>query len=224
MPSILPSSRPELQYLSMPSFANVEEERLHRKQRLAAALPAVLEVRLRRGRRRSHHGARPRAARPLLGQPVRACTSGRSGSSDLILVNDEGEVVEGKLAGQRGRLRHPLAGARGPPRRGRRRPLPLAARQGVVVAAAGRSTRSRRTRARSTATTRCSTTTPASCSTSRRASASPTPSATTRRSSSRNHGLLTVGHDASTRRRGGSSPWSAPARRSCSPRPPARRC
>ena len=38
-----------------------------------------------------------------------------------------------------------------------------------------------------------------------------------------NHGLLTVGQP-STRRRGGSSPWSAPARRSSWPRRPARRC
>ena len=38
----------------------------------------------------------------------------------------------------------------------------------------------------------------------------------------RNHGLLTVGHP-STKRSGGSSPWSARARRSCSPRRPARR-
>ena len=45
--------------------------RLHRKQRLAAVVPAVRPLRLRRGRRRPHHGPRPRAPRPLLGQPVR---------------------------------------------------------------------------------------------------------------------------------------------------------
>ena len=37
-----------------------------------------------------------------------------------------------------------------------------------------------------------------------------------------NHGLLTVGQHRSTRPRGGSSRWSAPARPSCWPRRPAR--
>src|SRR5258708_38326533 len=36
MPEIMPSNRPELTYLAMPTFASVEDERLHRKQRLAA--------------------------------------------------------------------------------------------------------------------------------------------------------------------------------------------
>ena len=114
--------------------------------------------------------------------------------SDLILVNHDGEVVEGDRPREPGGVRHPLAGARRPSRRGRapRTRTRCTARRGRR--SAGCSTRSRRTRARSTRTTRCSTTTPASCSTSRRASASPTRSATTRPSILRNHGLLTVGH------------------------------
>src|SRR3954447_15508051 len=70
--------------------------------------------------------------------------------------------------------------------------------------------------ARSTATTRCSTTTPASCSTSKRASAWPTRSATTRPSSCRTTACSPSGRRRWTRRRGGSSRWSAPVRPSCS--------
>ena len=139
-----------------------------------------------------------------------------------ILVNHHGEVVEGNWPVNQAAFAIHSADPRRPPRRRRRRPHPLALRQGVLVAAAGRSTPSPRTPARSTRTTPCSTTTPASCSTPRRASASPTPSATARPPSSRNHGLLTVGAHRRRGGRGGSSPWSARARPSSWPRPPAR--
>ena len=186
-------------------------------------VPPVRPVRLRRGRRRPHHRPRSRAARPLLGQPVRheLQADPRQGPDPR---QPRGRGRRGRLAGQPGRVRHPLADPRRPARRRRRRARALGVRQGVVVARAGRSTRSPRTRARSTTTTRCSTTTPASCSTSRRASASPTRSATTRRPSCATTACSPSARRRSTRRRGGSSRWSAPARPSCWPRPPARRC
>ena len=64
----------------LPKFDTVEEERLHRKQRLGRRLPPVRQVRVRRGRRRPHHRPRPRAPRPLLGEPVRHDTSATSAS------------------------------------------------------------------------------------------------------------------------------------------------
>ncbi len=39
----------------LPKYETVEEERQHRKQRLAAALPHLRQVRVRGGRRRTHH-------------------------------------------------------------------------------------------------------------------------------------------------------------------------
>ena len=63
------TARDERWYL--PKYDTVEEERLHRKQRLAAGFRHLRQVRVRGGRRRPHHRPRPRAARPLLGEPVR---------------------------------------------------------------------------------------------------------------------------------------------------------
>ena len=60
-----------------PRFETLEGERLYRKQRLARP-SGCSAVRLRRGRGRPHHRARPRAPRPLLGEPVRHATSARS--------------------------------------------------------------------------------------------------------------------------------------------------
>ena len=156
-------------------------------------VPPVREVRLRRRRRRTHHRARPGAARPLLGEPVRhALLAHPRLRPDPRQRRGRGR--RGRRDGEPGRVRDPLAGARGPSRRGRRGARALGARQGVVVAAAACSTRSRRTRARSTTTTRCSTTTPASCSTPRRASASAHALGDNKAVILRNHGLLTVGH------------------------------
>ena len=181
----------------MPHGAPVEklpaEERLCRKQRLAAAFRlfgrfgfdegVAGHITARDPERLDHFWVNPfgrsfkqiRRQRPDPRQPRRR---GR----------------RGRRAGQPGGVRHPLAGARGPPRRGRRRALALGLRQGVVVAAArARPAHPGRVRLLR-ATTRCSTTTPASCSTSRRASASPHALGDNKAVILRNHGLLTVGH------------------------------
>jgi len=95
MPSILPSNRPELQYLSMPTFANVEEERLHRKQRLAAGFRLFSKFGFEEGIA-GHITARdPEFPDHFWVNPF-AMPFSQIRVSDLILVNHEGEVVDGK--------------------------------------------------------------------------------------------------------------------------------
>ena len=177
---------------TFPKFDHVEDERRHRKQRLAAAFRLFGHVRLRRGHGRPHHRPRPRAARPLLGQPARHELQADPGEGPAARERP-GRGRRGHLAAEHGGVRDPLADPRRPPRRRRRRPLPLGATARRGRRCAARSIRSPRTPARSTTTTSCSTTTPAWCSTSRRASASPTPSVTHKAAILANHGLLTVG-------------------------------
>jgi ribulose-5-phosphate 4-epimerase/fuculose-1-phosphate aldolase len=95
MPSILPSNRPELTYLAMPAFANVEEERLHRKQRLAAGFRLFSKFGFEEGIA-GHITARdPELADHFWVNPF-AMPFSHVRVSDLILVNHEGEVVDGK--------------------------------------------------------------------------------------------------------------------------------
>ena len=54
-----------------PTFETVEEERAPPQAEARRRAAHLRPLRLRRGRRRPHHGARPRVPRPLLGQPVR---------------------------------------------------------------------------------------------------------------------------------------------------------
>ena len=117
-----------------PTFATVEEERLHRKRAPGRRLPAVLRS---SASTKAWPGTSPpatprtpsrfwvnpfaRALRPHLGlRPHPGERPGRGG--------------RGEPPGQPGRLRHPLPGPRGPPRRGGRRPLALGLRQGLVDA------------------------------------------------------------------------------------------
>ena len=132
-------------------------------------------------------------------------------ASDLHPREPPGRGRRGQLAGQPAAfaIHSQVHAAR--PDVGRRRPHPLGVRQGVVDARPpARPDHPGRLRLLR-ATTPCSTTTPASCSTSRRASASPTPSATTRPPSCATT-ACSPSATPSTRRPGGSSPWSAPAR------------
>lgn len=95
MPSILPSNRPELQYLSMPAFDNVEDERLHRKQRLAAGFRLFSKFGFEEGIA-GHITARdPEFTDHFWVNPF-AMPFSQIKVSDLILVNDQGEVVEGR--------------------------------------------------------------------------------------------------------------------------------
>ncbi len=80
---------------AFPEFATFEEERRHRKQRLAAAFRLFGQFGFRRGRGRPHHGPRPRVARPLLWVNPFAMNFKQIRVKDLILVNHEGQVVEG---------------------------------------------------------------------------------------------------------------------------------
>jgi hypothetical protein len=66
--SAMASDRTPAQF---PSFANVEDERRHRKQRLAAAFRLFGHFGFDEGVAGPHHRTRPRAPRPLLGQPAR---------------------------------------------------------------------------------------------------------------------------------------------------------
>ena len=117
--------------ITIPTFASPEEERTHRKQHLAAAFrvwarlgydegPAG-HITVRDPERLDHFWVNP------FGMHF-----GMIRVSDLILVNHEGEVVEGELAGEPGRVRHPLRHPPGPARRDRRRPLPQRPRQGLL--------------------------------------------------------------------------------------------
>ena len=185
-------------------------------------VPPLLQVRVRRGRGRPHHRPRPRARRPLLGQPVRHALQPHPGVRPHPR-QPPGRGRRGRPAGQHAppspstpRSTPPGPTSSPPPTRTR-----CTARRGRRSAAC--STRSPRTRAPSTTTTRCSTTTPASSSTRGGQAHRPRP----RRRQGRHPPQPRPAHRrplASTRRPGGSSPWSAPARPSCWPRRPARRC
>ena len=181
------------------SRADGRAERLHRKQRLAAAFRLWAKLGYDEGPA-GHITARD----PELLDHFWVNPFGRHFSmisvSDLLLVNHHGEVVEGNDVVNRAAFAIHSADPPGPSRRHRGRPLPLDARQGVVVARSharsdhpGRVRVLRRPR-------RCSTTTRASCSRPTRASASPLPSADAKAAILRNHGLLTVGEIG---RRGG---------------------
>lgn len=115
-----------------PSFATVAEERQHRKRGLAA-LPAVFEVRIRRGvaghitardpERRDHFWVNP------FGMHFRQIRA-----SDLILVNHRGEVVEGKYPVNVAAFCDSLAGACGATRGGCGGACALDVWEGVVIA------------------------------------------------------------------------------------------
>ena len=95
MPEILPSNRPQLQYLAMPAFASVEEERLHRKQRLAAGFRLFSKFGFEEGIA-GHITARdPELTDHFWVNPF-AMPFAHVRVSDLILVNHEGEVVDGR--------------------------------------------------------------------------------------------------------------------------------
>jgi ribulose-5-phosphate 4-epimerase/fuculose-1-phosphate aldolase len=95
MPEIMPSNRPELTYLAMPAFASVEEERLHRKQRLAAGFRLFSKFGFEEGIA-GHITARdPEYTDHFWVNPF-AMPFSHIRVSDLILVNDQGEVVEGR--------------------------------------------------------------------------------------------------------------------------------
>ena len=162
-----------------PANADPEAERLHRKQMLVAAFHLFSKFGFDEGVA-GHITARdPERLDRFSGQPVRpVLRPDQSGRPDpgQRPRRDRG----GRRAAQHGGLRHPLPGARGPPRRDCGRPLPLALRQGVVVARADSSTRLLRMPVPSTRTTGSSTTTPAWCWTRARASASRTRRATRR--------------------------------------------
>ncbi len=86
---------PELVYRTLPTFANVEEERLHRKQRLAAALRLFGKFGFEEGVA-GHITARdPELTDHFWVNPF-AMPFTHVRVSDLILVSHTGEVVEGR--------------------------------------------------------------------------------------------------------------------------------
>ena len=82
-------------YHQLPSFANVEEERLHRKQRLAAAFRMFSKCGFDEGVA-GHITARDPEHPDCFWVNPFGMHFGQIRVSDLILVNHEGEVVEGK--------------------------------------------------------------------------------------------------------------------------------
>ncbi|MBV8690687.1 MAG: class II aldolase/adducin family protein [Actinobacteria bacterium] len=86
---------PELQFRTPPTFDNVEDERLHRKQRLAAGFRLFSRFGFDEGVA-GHITARdPELTDHFWVNPF-AMHFGHIRVSDLLLVNDHGEVVEGK--------------------------------------------------------------------------------------------------------------------------------
>jgi ribulose-5-phosphate 4-epimerase/fuculose-1-phosphate aldolase len=91
----LSTEKPQLQYRSMPTFATVEEERLHRKQRLAAGFRLFSKFGFEEGIA-GHITARdPELADHFWVNPF-AMSFSQIRVSDLILVNHQGDVVEGR--------------------------------------------------------------------------------------------------------------------------------
>jgi ribulose-5-phosphate 4-epimerase/fuculose-1-phosphate aldolase len=91
----LPTEKPQLQFRSMPTFASVEEERLHRKQRLAAGFRLFGKFGFEEGIA-GHITARdPELLDHFWVNPF-AVPFAHIRQSDLILVNHQGEVVEGR--------------------------------------------------------------------------------------------------------------------------------
>src|ERR687884_1201657 len=85
----------ELEYRIPPTFTSVEEERLHRKQRLAAAFPLFSKFGFEEGVA-GHITARdPELTDHFWVNPF-AVSFAHIRASDLILVNHEGDVVEGR--------------------------------------------------------------------------------------------------------------------------------
>jgi ribulose-5-phosphate 4-epimerase/fuculose-1-phosphate aldolase len=94
LPEVCPV--PELKMPMPPTFTSVEEERQHRKERLAAGFRSSRgSASTRASPATSPPG--PRARGLLLGQPVRHALR-HIRASDLILVNHQGDVVEGDRA------------------------------------------------------------------------------------------------------------------------------
>ena len=124
----------------IPTFATVEEERAAPQAEARRRAAHLRPLRLRRGRRRPHHGARPRVPRPLLGQPVRPQLPPHARQRP----HPRQPPRRGRVrlqAGEPGGVRAALGDPPGPARRRRRRPLALAVRQGVLARSASRSPR-----------------------------------------------------------------------------------
>src|SRR5581483_6081939 len=86
---------PELQFRTIPTFDNVEDERLHRKHRLAAGFRLFSRFGFDEGVA-GHITARdPELTDHFWVNPF-AMHFGHIKVSDLLLVNDKGDVVEGK--------------------------------------------------------------------------------------------------------------------------------
>jgi ribulose-5-phosphate 4-epimerase/fuculose-1-phosphate aldolase len=91
----MPEAIPMLKYRSLPTFDNVEDERLHRKQRLAAGFRLFSRFGFDEGVA-GHITARdPELTDHFWVNPF-AMHFGHIKVSDLLLVNDQGEVVEGR--------------------------------------------------------------------------------------------------------------------------------
>lgn len=91
----LPTEKPELTYRTMPTFKSVDEEREHRKQRLAAGFRLFSKFGFEEGVA-GHITARdPEYPDHFWVNPF-AVSFAHIKVSDLILVNDKGDVVYGK--------------------------------------------------------------------------------------------------------------------------------
>ena len=131
---------------AFPQFTNVEDERRHRKQRLAAAFRLFGQFGFDEGIA-GHITARdPEHLDHFWVNPL-GMNFKQIRVKDLILVNHKGDVVEGTWPVNRAAFVIHSRGARGTPRGGVRRPRPLRVRQGAGRRCASRSIPSRRTRA-----------------------------------------------------------------------------
>lgn len=126
-PSPLPTD--QLRFAMPPMHESVEDER-RRSQGAARGRAADIRAARIRGRGlRTHHRARPRVQRLLLGQPVRDAVPARHRQRPRPRQL-RGPGDRGPLPRQPGGVHRALPGPRRPPRRRRGRPLPLGARAG----------------------------------------------------------------------------------------------
>ena len=121
-------------YLPKPeTFDTVEDERDSPQGQARRRAAHLRQVRVRRRRRRPHHRARPRVPRPVLGQPVRyELPPHPVERPDPARPRRQRRLRQQPR--QPGGVRAPLGDPRGPTRRDRRGPLPLALRQVVQLA------------------------------------------------------------------------------------------
>ena len=171
---------------------SLEQERLHRQQRLAGAFRLFAHIWLFAGSRRAYHRARSRVDRSLLGQsarpPFRPHPRVRSSARQPSWRNRDR-----RWSAESGGFCDSCGNSRSASRHRRRRPHAFAVRQGMVHARPQARSADPGFVRRSTKTMRCSTISAAWCSTPAKACAIAEALGARKAVILKNHGILTAG-------------------------------